>query len=240
MVYMPSPHSRYDHNRTRPLTVATFFEEGSAPLPGGAAVTPREPLFVRFRKADYAPQAKDLSRVDHPSAGSSADGLPPAQLVPTFTGLPLPLSDDSIAGCAPGRCRSDRDDLIDFLASGVAAQAGVEQAAAQGDTITTAAHYRPLLDLLARGDALASGAGLEQALEPLDVVWAEGVLDARYTPAAFAGVAAFKYRDFWFVLYKFPRKPPAAPTGYSRLVVVPTELRQDICHKRPTSPSGCP
>jgi hypothetical protein len=280
LLSMPSPHARYDHNRTRPLRVASRFESRRAPPaavyresvsgesvsgesvpaenvraaasdpapspPAGVpsselATVPSPPAAaapgastspVRFRKADYAPQARRLFEVAYAHPDSSGDGLPTATLVPVYPGLPLPLSAAPVEGC--DACLSDRQDLIDYLATGTGAQAGVEPPDAQGDTAAAARELAPLLDALSRADWLAAPAtGLRAALTGLKVTWADGVLDARYAPAAFASVLAFEHQGFWFVLYQFPEQ-----AAYSRLVVIPTAFRQDICRKRPGSGEG--
>jgi hypothetical protein len=256
---MPSPQGRYDHNRLRPLEVASRLTsggvtplaprpappshnpaaapEGPAPSPPagvppvaaapGACTSP-----VRFRKADYAPQARRLFEVVYAHPDSSGDGVPAATLVPVYPGLPLPISAAPIEGCP--ELPSDRQDLIDYLATGAGAQAGVDAPDVQGDTQTAALEFGPLLDALSHADGLVAPAtGLRAALDGLDVTWADGVLDARYAPAALVSVLAFEHRGFWFVAYQFPGQ-----RAYSRLVVIPGAFRQDICKKRPGSGEG--
>jgi hypothetical protein len=209
-----SPHDRYDHNRTRRIVYVPAASVASAPI---------GPLKVR--KQDYAPQlgrpfnGSLVVDADAPPPAPAPDGLPDARLVPVFAGLALPLDPKAPPGCAPPDCLSDRDDLVDYLATGPLAQAGVEPPATTGNVDETRRRYALVLDLLARPEALSGGPErLEARLKSLDVSWADRVVDARYPAAAFASVAAFRYGDFWFVLYQL-----AGQSAYTRLVAAPAE-----------------
>ena len=205
-----SPFDRYDHNRTVPLRGAT---------PAGIRVTDEmlavggSPAFPRLQVDGTRP----------------ADALPAANLVPVFTGVPLPLSREPIAGA-----RSDHDDLVDFLAAGPNAQAGVEPGETAGDAVTAARCYAEILALLSSPDRLAGGAaGLRAWARCCDVTFADDVVDPRYRARAFAEIAAFRYRQYWFVLYRLPQT-----TAFSRLVVAPVPItRQDFDAKAVAS--GC-
>ena len=240
-VHVLSPSERYDHNRTRPVCIV----ESAQPLPctppapsvpatdtspaASATGTPPQARMLRVGTEHYAPQSVAPYHVQFAQADTSTDALPPAQLVPIFTGVALPLSAAPIAGC--GVCVPDRADLTDYLASGPGKFAGVDAPDTQGDVTSTAAQYRAVLDLLSRRDfATLKREQLKALLDVLKVKWADEVLDSRYPPAAFTDVLAFRSADFWFVLYRFPEK-----SGFTRLVVVPTGLSQNPKAKRPSS-----
>jgi hypothetical protein len=224
VAHVGSPHERYDHNRTRRIVYA----------PSGVAAAPLGPLKVR--RQEYAPQPGRpfngtlVVDADAPPPPPAADGLPDARLVPVFAGLPLPLDARAPAGCAPPDCLSDRDDLVDYLASGPLAQAGVEPTAAAGNPDEARRRYAPVLDLLARREALAGGpAALEARLAGSDVTWADRVADGRYPNAAFAAVTAFRFGDFWFILYR-----PPGQAAFTRLVAAPGgEYLLSLKKKRP-------
>lgn len=230
-VYVMSPHQRYDHNRTRSVVIA-LPDEGTANLPSASDTAssgsaPRT-IKVRFRTADYAPESRHPFAIGYSS--SAGEPLAIAQLVPVFTGLALPLSKAPIDGCS--RCQSDRDDLVDYLATGPSAQAGIEPTGTAGDVSCTKKTYGPVLDSLARPELLSEATQqLKKDLEKVaDITWADRVLDARYVPGAIREVIAFSFHDFWFVLYKFPTSQ-----AFSRLVVVPGEPNVSRTEKRP----GC-
>ncbi|HEU4409841.1 MAG TPA: hypothetical protein VFS43_31600 [Polyangiaceae bacterium] len=223
VAYVASPHDRYDHNRTRRIVYAP------APNVGAGPVGP-----LKVRKQDYAPQPGRpfngtlVVDADAPPPPAPLDGLPDARLVPVFAGLVLPLDPSPPQGCAPPDCLSDRDDLVDYLATGPLAQAGVEPAAAAGNVDEARQRYAPVLDLLGRRDALAGGPErLEARLRGLDVTWADRVVDGRYPAAAFASVAAFRYGDFWFVLYRLAGQP-----AYTRLVAAPADGHHAFLKKK--------
>lgn len=207
------PVDRYDHNRTRPVSV---------PASEGARA-------IRLTNEALAPQGSAaFPRLDA-VGGRPADGLPAANLTPVFTGVPLPLS----AEPAPGG-RGDRDDLVDFLASGPNAQAGVEPPDTQGNLAAAERCYAPVLELLASPARLArSRPGIVEWATCCEVAFADVVVDSRYPPAAFAEVVAFRYRRYWFALYRFPRSE-----AFSRVVVAPVKItRQDFEAK--TAAPGC-
>ena len=213
VVMIGSPDDRYDHNRTRKIMV-TFHDKSDLVI---TRKIPAE-VYVPFG-SDYFPAAVYVG------GGGAADDLRAANVVPVFTGIALPLSDSLSAGG-----KSDRKDLIDFLAQGPFAQAGVEPGAMAGDTKSTEDAYTPVLDLLASGDRLSDEReGILKSLPSRDVDIAEKVIDGRYNMASFQDVLAIKYKDFWFILFKLPSK-----RTYSRLVVVSAETKgQDFRGKRP-------
>lgn len=232
-VHVQAPVARYDHNRSRPLCVVMSDEPApcvpavAAPDVSGPPVAQAPKL--RFGAESYAPQSRAPYDVQYAQGAAGEDGLPPAQLVPIYTGVALPLSAAPIPGCA--LCVSDRSDLTDYLASGPGVLAGVDAPDTQGDTTSTAAKARPVLDLLSRNDVTSlSRKQLVETFSRLGVEWAGHVFDSRYPAAAIVDVCAFRWDAFWFVLYRFPEKK-----GFSRLVVVPTGLAQDPVSKRPSS-----
>jgi len=90
--------------------------------------------------------------------------------------------------------RSDRDDLIDFLAEGPYAQAGVERGETMGDTKSAQMAYAPVLEFLGSRERLSEGrAQVVRRLSGLNIVFADEVVDARYRLRAFADVLAFRY-----------------------------------------------
>lgn len=201
-----SPFDRYDHNRTRPLQGAG--PAGTIRLTDEMLAVTGSAVFPRL----------------HMAGGSSADSLPAANLVPVFTGVALPLS----AAPVPG-ARSDHDDLVDFLGAGPNAHAGVEPGDMAGAiAAVTARCYADVLTLLSSPAGLGAGAkGVRAWAACCDVTFADEVVDPRYRSGAFDEVTAFRYRQFWFVLY---RLPDAA--AFSRLVVAPVPItRQDFGQK---------
>jgi hypothetical protein len=215
VVHMGSPYDRYDHNRTRAvLTPATT-----------------DSLETVTRVVDdevYRPSgSKWFLRAQYAENDSSTDNLPPANVVPLFTGVPLPLSAVVVKDG-----RSDRDDLIDFLAEGPYAQVGVQPGETMGDTKSAQIAYAPVLDFLGSRESLSGGsAQVVRRLSSLNVVFADGdkVVDSRYRLRAFAHVLAFRFEKFWFILYQLPRND-----RYSRLVVVPDRGKaQDFPAKKP-------
>jgi hypothetical protein len=182
----------------------------------------------RFRAESYAPQGTTPYHVQYAQGDKTADSLPPAQLVPIFTGLPLPLSSAPVAGC--DSCVSDREDLTDFLASGPGVLAGVDVPDMQGDVTGTKRRAAAVLDRLARPDIVKlDRQQLEALFAALEVEWADLVVENRYPPAAVVEKAAFLWQGFWFILHRFP-----GSAGFTRLVVVPSRLEQNLFEKRPT------
>jgi hypothetical protein len=200
VVRMGSPYDRYDHNRTR--AIITSITAGSA-----------EAVTKLLGDETYRPSGSEyFLRAQYAENDGSTDTLPAANVVPLFTGVPLPLSSVPVkAG------RSDRDDLIDFLAEGPYAQVGVQPGETMGDTKSAQIAYAPVLDFLGSRDHLSGGrAQVVRRLSSLNVVFADEVVDSRYRLRAFAGVLAFRFEKFWFIIYQLPRID-----HYSRLVVVP-------------------
>jgi hypothetical protein len=157
---------------------------------------------------------------------SESDKLPAANVVPIFTGMPLPLS-----SVPTEEGRSDRDDLIDYLAEGFYKKAGVEPGQMMGDMKSTEITYKPILDFLSSEEQLSGGKEeIIRSLASLNIDLADRVVDSRYNLAAsFEHVLAFRYEKYWFILYKLP-----GSGLYSRLVVVPVIPEgQDFSGKRP-------
>jgi hypothetical protein len=192
VVHMGSPYDRYDHNRTRAILAPVARVLGDETYrPSGSQYFPR---------AQYA------------ESDSSTDALPAANIVPLFTGVPLPLSAVPVKGG-----RSDRDDLIDFLAEGPNAQVGVQPGDTMGDRKSAGIAYAAVLDFLGSREDLSGGKKqVVRRLSGLNIVLADEVVDSRYRLRAFSDVIAFRYEKFWFILYHLPRSD-----HYSRLVVVP-------------------
>jgi len=198
-VIVGPPYDRYDHNRTRELVVEIYSGES---------------LKLILMDENYAPQGTaGLFKVQRQERNLPLDNLPAANILPVFTGVPLPLDN-----WAPPGNRSDLGDLIDFLATGRNAHAGVEPRSAQGDLTDTENQYKPILNFLSSKEQLTGNrAIILERLSKIRTEKARKVFDARYKGEAFANVLAFGYKDFWFVLYQVPEND-----YYSRLVVVPT------------------
>jgi hypothetical protein len=203
-VYIGSPHDRYDHNRTKGIVV----EQGAFCLDD----------FILLRE-HYAPPGTPAFPRARMSAGQAPpDQFPDANIVPIFTGVPLPLDDRP-----PAEGSSDRDDLIEFLAAGTQAGVGVESPGATGDLEAAAEKYGRMLSFLAQPDMLkGKKEDLLRRFEELGikVKRAREVIDSRYALKAFADVLAAGYGSFWFVFFKAPDQE-----RFSRLVVVP---RRDV------------
>jgi hypothetical protein len=213
VVHMGSPYDRYDHNRTRAILMSATT---------GSAKTVTRVLGDEV----YRPSGSEyFLEVQYAENDRSADALPAANVVPLFTGVSLPLSAVPVKDG-----RSDRDDLIDFLAEGPYAQVGVQPGETMGDTKSTRIAYAPLLDLLGSREHLSGGrAQVVLRLSSLNVVFADDVVDSRYRLRAFADVLAFRFEKYWFILYQLPRND-----HYSRLVVVPERGKaQDFPAKKP-------
>ena len=205
IVIISSPYERYDHNRTKKIVIE---------FPG---TTEEKPFEVK--DTDYIPiGSKRLPSAYYDEMSRAADELPAANLVPVFTGVILPLSDDSTTSSG----RSDREDLIDFMAAGPLAQVGVEPGDMAGDIETTSILFTPLLDLLDSEEELEGDKEqiIKRLSSKLDIVVADEIIDSRYRLRAFSSNLGFCYKKFWFVLYK-TRKTDY----YSRLVVVPAKFK---------------
>jgi hypothetical protein len=217
VIHLGAPYDRYDHNRVRPI-VSQAIQKGAPTTVDDRAYAPNGS--ISFPKAEYE------------SGTPAEDGLSVANVVPIFTGVPLPLSSTSIGGA-----RSDRDDLVDFLSVGAMAQAGVKPRPMPGDTKATAARYKVLLDLLASPDMLQQDTQhFEQWAAQHGITTSKRVLDSRYRMRAFKsnGVLALYCDDFWFVLYQLPQV-----NRFSRLVVVPVSTPgQDFDEKTPAGKNG--
>jgi hypothetical protein len=213
VVHMGSPYDRYDHNRTRAIlmTATTGSAETVTRVLGDEVYRPSGSEY--FLRAQYAEN------------DSSTDTLPAANVVPLFTGVSLPLS-----GVPVKDGRSDREDLIDFLAEEPYAQVGVQPGETTGDTKSVQIAYASVLNFLGSGEHLSGGrAQVVRRLSSLNVVFADDVMDSRYRLRAFADVLAFRFEKFWFILYQLPRND-----RYSRLVVVPERGKaQDFPAKKP-------
>ena len=213
VVRMGSPYDRYDHNRTRAIitSIAAGSAEAVTRVLGDEVYRPSGSEY--FASAQYAEN------------GSSTDTLPAANIVPLFTGVSLPLSAVPVKDG-----RSDRDDLIDFLAEGPYAQVGVQPSETMGDTKSAQLAYALVLDFLGSRERLSGGrAQVVRRLSSLNVVFADDVMDSRYRLRAFADVLAFRFEKFWFILYQLPRND-----HYSRLVVVPERAKgQNFPAKKP-------
>lgn len=204
VVHMGSPYDRYDHNRTRAIitSITTGSSESVTKVLGDEVYRPSGTEY--FLRAKYTEN------------DSSTDTLPAANVVPMFTGVPLPLSAVPVKGG-----RSDRDDLIDFLAEGPYAQVGIQPGDTMGDTKSARIAYAAVLDFLGSREHLSGGRDqVVRRLSSLKTFFADKVVDSRYRLRAFADVLAFRFEKFWFILYQLPRYD-----HYSRLVVVPERGR---------------
>ena len=212
-VHMGSPYDRYDHNRTRAILVPVTLgsEEMVTRVLGDEAYRPSGSEY--FMRAKYA------------ESDSSTDTLSAANVVPIFTGVSLPLSTVPVKDE-----RSDRDDLIDFLAEGPYAQVGLQPGETMGDTKSTQIAYASVLEFLGSRERLSGGrVQVVRRLSGINVVFADEVVDSRYRLRAFADVLAFRFEKAWFILYQLPGN-----NHYSRLVVVPERGKaQDLPAKKP-------
>jgi hypothetical protein len=162
-VHMGSPYHRYDHNRTRVIltSITPGSEETVTRVLGDEAYRPSG--------SEYFPRAK------YAESDSSTDTLPAANVVPIFTGVSLPLSSVPVKSG-----RSDRDDLIDFLAEGPYAQVGVQPGETMGDTKSTQIAYAPVLEFLGSRERLSGGrVQVVRRLSGINVVFADEVVDSR-------------------------------------------------------------
>ena len=212
-VCVGSPYERYDHNRSR--TIVVSLEES-----GSKMVTRKVVDEV------YRPRGSDSFPIAQYSGDArGTDQLPAANVVPVFTGVSLPLSDESV-----GEVRSDKSDLIDFLSDGPIAQTGVEPSETSGDHKAAEIAYGPILAFLGSQDQLTGDRNqLVAGLSSFDAEVGDEVIDSRYRLRAFTDVLAVKYQQFCFILYKVP-----GSAYYSRLVVVPGKIKgQDFSAKKP-------
>jgi hypothetical protein len=208
-----SPYERYDHNRTQKIVI-TMRNDTDKTITTSVV----DEVYIPSGSA-YFPTAQYKER------GSEVDNLPVANVVPIFTGVSLPLSS------APAKeGSSDREDIIDFLAEGPYAQAGVLLGETMGDIKSAEITYKPVLDLLGSKEQLTGEREqIIERLSHLDINFADEIIDSRYRLRSFADVLALRYEKFWFILYKLPNN-----NYYSRLVVVPAKIKgQDFPGKRP-------
>ncbi len=208
-----SPYERYDHNRTQKIVITMHTDTDKT-----VTKSVVDEVYIPSGSA-YFPTAQYKERL------SETDNLPAANIVPIFTGVPLPLSS------APAKeGRSDREDIIDFLAEGPYVQAGVQPGETMGDTKSAEITYKPMLDFLGSKEQLSEER--EQIIERLsylNVDLADEIIDSRYRLRSFTDVLALSYEKFWFILYKLPGN-----SCYSRLVVIPARIKgQDFPGKRP-------
>lgn len=203
-VVVGSPYERYDHNRTRLIVT-----------PSALCATNRID-----RVEIYSPMGSGLFPRAQLEGAATPDSLPAANLVPVFTGIPLPLSD-----VTEKSGRSDRADLLVFLNRPLLA--GIRGPRGAVDFKRLSQQYQPVLDFLGNQDDL-SWTNREQMIQRLlsrRVISsrhqaADQVIDARYNlPNSFGEVFAFRFKSFWFILYKL-----RAETHFSRLVVVSKEI----------------
>jgi hypothetical protein len=202
---MGSPYQRYDHNRTQPV---------SLPSQGDTMVLKR--TYIPFGSDEF-PKLEQ--------GAPAPDGLPAANLVPVFTGVPLPLSTSEVADG-----KNDFDDLVDYLGSGPEADHGVQPPAMTGEfTGKTKEKYRQILELLvSANDEAKVNAWIEKNSIPKKQIASEWV-DSRYSADSFHNRLAIQFEDFWFLLYRLD-----GHESFSRLVVVPTPIKKNNrADKRP-------
>jgi hypothetical protein len=213
VVTVGSPYDRYDHNRTQQIEVI---------LQGG-----NQSVLTRYVVDEvYIPYGSQYFPIVHyEGKDDGPDRLPAGSLVPIFTGILLPLSDEVIAGS-----KSDRKDLIDFLAKGPWAKNGVEPGDTAGDAKSAEIAFKPVIDLLESRTRLAEPKEkIIESMSSFSIDVADEVIDSRYSLASFKEVMAFGSDKFWFILYKIPDND-----YFSRLVVVPAKIKgQDFSGKRP-------
>jgi hypothetical protein len=207
-----SPYERYDHNRTRQIVISSSESDIKS------KEAPVDEVYIPFG-SDYFPKAH------YQNVRDEADGLPAANVVPVFTGVSLPLSSSPVKNG-----RSDKEDLLDYLAEGPLAQTGVEPSATMGDVVAVGMAYKPILEILESKEQLS--AEKKQLIEKMSAFCispADTVIDSRYRMRAFADVLGLRHEHFWFILFKLPGK-----SYYSRLVVVPIKIEgQDFPGKKP-------
>jgi hypothetical protein len=199
VVFIGLPMDRYDHNRTIQIQFETY-----------AAST----YILSLENQHYTPFSTGIStKVTLKGFPPAADGIPDAVMIPLFTGLLLPLDSRPIEGQV-----EDRKDLLEYLAAGAIAGAGVEPSGVSGDIVRTEREFQPLIDFLKSAEALkGSRAELIKRLSEANIESrAATISDSRFSSKSFEDSFAVLYRQYWFVLFKVPGQ-----TSYSRLVVVP-------------------
>jgi hypothetical protein len=177
----------------------------------------------------YSPSGSLLFPKAQLGGTAAPDPLPAANVVPVFTGVPLPLS-----AVKERSDRSDQGDLLDFLARPL--HAGIEDPGGSADLHDVAQKFKPVLDFLADAQSLCA-TNRQQMVDRLlsqrivesrrDI--ADKVVDARYSVAnSFGDVIAFRVKSFWFVIYRWRSCP-----GFSRLVVVSEEVNGSFLKSGP-------
>lgn len=218
-IYMGSPYERFDHNRTRPLTA----------VPGS-----NQPNLDNIRTFDdsYTPYgSEDYPTLFYNTPNPGKRALPDANLVPVYTGLSLPIksckpdNNDKALFCPEGtRQRSDRDDLIDYLASGRFEYVGVEPKDAPGGPDQAEIQYRPVLELLGKKIKTENWKNhIANNLEG-DVEFPDQIFDARYFRESWKNpIIGFRFQHFWFILYAYKKSE-----HFNRLVVIPVrDIKQN-------------
>ncbi len=220
VVQMGSPIDRYDHNRSCEVTATAINRGNRTPID--------EELYVLCAESvpcDHDDPTCCSTTIAISGSRPAADGWCDAQLMPVFTGVRLPLSEEA------GACgRSDRGDLVAYLARGPFARHGVAAGAIEGDRIQAGRDYQPALEVLASEEVLLHDTPeLDRLLKARRFKTTTFVDDSRYPLASFTGVVALHHLDFWFVLYRLPSQE-----RFSRLVVVPESAdSQDLRTKTP-------
>jgi hypothetical protein len=219
-VHISAAIDRYDHNRTTMLKSELL--NGAQPF--------------KVPETTYTPMGHELLRkISVVGVENSADQLPDVLLMPIYSGIRLPLSDQKQLAES-----SDYSDLIDYLADGPRARAGVSVPDLAGDRKAAEKQFYEILRFLGDRSSLCKD-------QPTMLAWAKkrgyaatlDVTDARYALSAFESVVALRQAGFWFVLYKLPdRDQTDGCDPYSRLVVVPDAPRgsnQKQAEKQPAA-----
>jgi hypothetical protein len=209
LIVVGSPYQRYDHNRTQPV---------SMPSKGSTLVA--NEAYIPVGSNDFPRLVANVP---------STDGLPVANLVPVFTGVPLPLASALVSSG-----RSDQDDLLDYLGSGPEGEHGVEPPSTAGElTEITKAEYKKVIELLTSKELLRSKEQIIKWAKNSDIPKKHLVskwVDPRYLSISFEEALAVQYKEFWFLLYRLPERE-----SFSRLVVIPIPIKeQDFCRKGAT------
>ncbi len=227
-----SPHNRYDHNRTKKIIIKLPYERIKPILdfytPKDKDCEPKEKQeqgdFVlsisKLENGNYRPKgSKEFPSAQFEGNNGAPDELPAANIVPVFTGVRLPLSDNSV----PNTGKSDRADLIDYLLAGPLAHAGIKPKKLTGIIDTIKITYKDLLDFLGSKEKLTGERKqiIERFSPGLEIEIADEVVDSRYRIRSFSDVLGLRFKEFWFILYKLP-----GLDHYSRLVVVPVRFKR--------------